>query len=248
MSISWAENEVKLACKRENPDWDGKSFDYGCAIYQNALECYKVCAPLIDKAGHSGFSYSLFVNVLTKLLKNQILVPITEEDFEETFPKESQLADYIREDGTIVRQCVRYPAVFRNIHPDGTVTYKDIDRVSVIDQHNASWNNGWVERLCKDLIPPITLPYIPTNTPIKIYTWEFIYNPNNDDVYIERGSYNTVYIHKIVFPNGEVKEVNRCYSEEDNNKEIEIKVTKKLYQKIKKVIEEDDKDFRSSLD
>ena len=68
MSISWAENEVKLACKRENPDWDGESFDYGCAVYQNALECYKACAPLIDKAGHSGFSYNLFVNVLTNKL------------------------------------------------------------------------------------------------------------------------------------------------------------------------------------
>lgn len=34
MSMSdWAENEVKLACKKENPNWDGKSFDYGCGYY-----------------------------------------------------------------------------------------------------------------------------------------------------------------------------------------------------------------------
>ena len=25
----WAEKEIEIACKRENPNWDGKSFDYG---------------------------------------------------------------------------------------------------------------------------------------------------------------------------------------------------------------------------
>ena len=33
--------EIELAIKRENPNWDGKSFDYGCCIYQNVLECYE---------------------------------------------------------------------------------------------------------------------------------------------------------------------------------------------------------------
>lgn len=48
----WAEDEVRLACKRENPDWDGKSFDYGCSCYQSALKAYKsICGD-----GHSGFS------------------------------------------------------------------------------------------------------------------------------------------------------------------------------------------------
>ena len=50
----WAENEVRLACKRENPDWDGKSFDYGCSCYQSALKAYKS----ICNDGHSGFSFA----------------------------------------------------------------------------------------------------------------------------------------------------------------------------------------------
>jgi hypothetical protein len=28
--MNWAEKEIELACKHENPDWDGESFDYGC--------------------------------------------------------------------------------------------------------------------------------------------------------------------------------------------------------------------------
>ena len=33
--LDWAKNEVKLACKKENPDWDGESFDYGCVLSQH---------------------------------------------------------------------------------------------------------------------------------------------------------------------------------------------------------------------
>lgn len=30
----WAKKEVEIACKKENPEWDGESFDYGCSCYQ----------------------------------------------------------------------------------------------------------------------------------------------------------------------------------------------------------------------
>ena len=39
--VDWAEKEIKIACKKENPEWDGKSFDYGCACYQSALKAFK---------------------------------------------------------------------------------------------------------------------------------------------------------------------------------------------------------------
>ena len=32
----WAEREIAAACKIENPNWDGNSFDYGCSCYQSA--------------------------------------------------------------------------------------------------------------------------------------------------------------------------------------------------------------------
>ena len=36
----WAEQECKLACKKENPNFDFGSddFDYGCSCYESALK------------------------------------------------------------------------------------------------------------------------------------------------------------------------------------------------------------------
>ena len=76
---NWAENEVKIACERENPDWDGKSFDYGCLCYKSALKAYN--SLLSD--GHSGFSFSITRNILIRLMNDLPLSPINEEDFKD---------------------------------------------------------------------------------------------------------------------------------------------------------------------
>ena len=75
---TWSEHEIELACKRENPDWDGKSFDYGCSCYQSALKAYK--SLLSD--GHSGASFGLTRNILVPLMDGLPLTPIDEKDFE----------------------------------------------------------------------------------------------------------------------------------------------------------------------
>ena len=199
-----ARKEIERACKRENPDWDGKCFDYGCSIYQNALECYEAIQPIIEKAGHSGFSYGIFINVLNKLLKRKILTPITEEDFPE-------IGEHVceRDDGVITSQCPRYTALFRDTYPDGSVTYHDVDRIAVIDQNGLAWHSGDTEKKCKEFIPEIELPYLPSDECIKIYVVEFTYE--NERAFIKPGEYNSVYIQKIVFPDGTVKQVDRLY-------------------------------------
>ena len=53
----WAKREIELACKKENPEWDGKSFDYGCACYQSALKAYEC---LMEDV-HSGMSYGFTI-------------------------------------------------------------------------------------------------------------------------------------------------------------------------------------------
>lgn len=52
----WAEQECRLACKKENPnfDFDSDDFDYGCNCYKSALKAYK--SLLEDE--HSGMSFS----------------------------------------------------------------------------------------------------------------------------------------------------------------------------------------------
>ena len=61
----WAEKEVKIACEKENPDWDGKSFDYGCSCYQSALKAFN---SLLDDE-QSGCSFNLTKGILIRLLK-----------------------------------------------------------------------------------------------------------------------------------------------------------------------------------
>ena len=55
MMKTWAEREVELACKRENPDRKEGEFDYGCACYESALKAYKS----LMEDGHSGFSIGI---------------------------------------------------------------------------------------------------------------------------------------------------------------------------------------------
>ena len=60
----WAKREVEIACKKENPNWDGKSFDYGCACYQSALKAYQS----LCEDEHSGMSFNITKNILIRLI------------------------------------------------------------------------------------------------------------------------------------------------------------------------------------
>lgn len=75
----WAEQECRIACKKENPNFNFESdeFDYGCSCYKSALKAYKA---LCDD-GHSGYSFSVTKNILNRLMEGIPLTPITDEDF-----------------------------------------------------------------------------------------------------------------------------------------------------------------------
>ena len=81
--IKWAENEVRIACERENPNRKEGEFDYGCACYESALKAFKS----LMEDGHSGYSIGFTKNILDRLIDGQPLTPITEEDF--YIPKDS---------------------------------------------------------------------------------------------------------------------------------------------------------------
>ena len=65
----WAEQECRLACKKENPnfDFDSDDFDYGCSCYKSALKAYK--SLLEDE--HSGMSFSFTRNILDRLMRGE---------------------------------------------------------------------------------------------------------------------------------------------------------------------------------
>lgn len=220
---SWAEREVKLACKRENPDRKDGEWDYGCACYESALKAYKSLA----EDGHSGFSIGLTKNILNRLIDQKPLTPI--EDTEDVW---NDISDISGRDGEAVNyQCKRMSSLFKYVYSDGTVKYKDVDRVVMVveedDGRESTWHSGLVSDIINELFP-ITMPYIPENNPYKVYCKECLSDKDN-------GDYDTVGIFYAITPDGTRVEINRFFREIDGEfKEIDESEYQKNTRKLKK--------------
>lgn len=213
--IDWAENEVRIACERERsasktPEGE---WDYGCACYESALKAYKC----LMEDGHSGMSFSITRQILNRLMRDQPLTPI--EDAEDIW-------NFIctNEDGSKGYQCKRMSSLFKDVYPDGTVKYKDVDRyyVTYAENSNTTWKNGFVMRIIDELFP-ITMPYIP-GEPIKVVCEEFLVDPKN-------GDYDTVGI-LYAMKDGEKTAINRFLAEK-GGKMVEIQETEYQKRKLK---------------
>lgn len=211
----WAENEVRIACERERaasktPEGE---WDYGCACYESALKAYKC----LMEDGHSGMSFSITRQILNRLMRGQPLTPI--EDTEDIW-------NFIctNEDGSKGYQCKRMSSLFKDVYPDGTVKYKDVDRyyVTYAENSNTTWKNGFVMRIIDELFP-ITMPYIP-GEPIKVVCEEFLVDPKN-------GDYDTVGI-LYAMKDGEKTAINRFLAEK-GGKMVEIQETEYQKRKLK---------------
>lgn len=210
--LDWAREEVKIACKKENPNRKEGEFDYGCACYESALKAFEsLCGD-----GHSGFSIKMTQGILNRLLDGQPLTPIedTEDIWEEcSFGKK----------GTKEYQCKRMSSLFKTVYDDGRVAYSDVDQfVKVyIDDPDSTWHSSLIDRVMKELFP-ITMPYMP-GKPIKVYCEELLTDPKN-------GDFDTVGIfYALKEENGEQKRIgiNRFFrepfeGEESKNGWVEI--------------------------
>ena len=143
----WAKHEIEIACKRENPNWDGKSFDYGCSCYASALKAFE---SLCDD-GHSGYSFSVTMNILKKLLDGKPLTPITAEDFNGLSSISNDRESY---------QCPRMSSLFKRVDKDGKIGYSDVDRAYSFDVEfpDDTFTSSFDMKFLDELIP-ITLPY-----------------------------------------------------------------------------------------
>ncbi len=211
----WAENEVRIACERERAESktpEGE-WDYGCACYESALKAYKC----LMEDGHSGMSFSITRQILNRLMRGQPLTPI--EDTEDVWN-----FICVNEDGSEGYQCKRMSSLFKDVYPDGTVKYKDVDRyyVTYAENSNTTWKNGFVMRIIDELFP-ITMPYIP-GEPIKVVCEEFLVDPKN-------GDYDTVGI-LYAMKDGEKTAINRFLAEKDG-KMVEIQETEYQKRKLK---------------
>lgn len=179
-------------------------FDYEGECYKSALKAFKS----ICDDGHSGLSYSISARILKRMLDGLPLEKIKETDFTDDD------MSWVEDDGTKHIMCDKMFSLWKEIHPDGTVTYSDQDRVAGI---NADEGYSFYAKFVSDLINeryPITLPYYPDGRQYKVYVRDFL-------VYPENGDYDTRAILYIETPKGEKIEINKFYHEK-NGEMVEI--------------------------
>ena len=212
--LNWAEQECRIACKKENPKFDfdnEKDWDYGCSCYKSALKAYQ---SLCDD-GHSGNSFNITKNILIRLMEGQHLTPISDEDFfsvkhsTEAYPLKS--SEYLKERGLKSDiQCPRMSSLFREETLDGKVSYHDIDRAYYINIENPSNTyNSWDDFI--DEMFPITMPYMPKQGKYKIYAQTFLVDKKH-------GDFDTKGIFYVITPEGKKVDINIFKTEGDDGR------------------------------
>ena len=191
----WAEKEVQIACKEENPDRKDEEFDYGCACYESALKAFN---SLLED-GHSGFSIMVTKHILNRLIEGKPLTPI--EDTEDVWNDISDRGE------KVIYQCSRMSSLFKYVYEDGKIIYRDINRVICFDVNDTdiSYSNGTISKVIDEMFP-ITLPYYPIGH-IKVYCEECLTDERN-------GDFDTIGILYGIKPTGERFEINRYFKEE----------------------------------
>lgn len=214
----WADREVKIACKKE----DG----YGAGCYKSALKAFH---SLMDD-GHSGYSIGFTQAILNRLIEGKPLTPIDDDP-----GLWNECCGYGEE--KTVYQNARMFSLFKNVFPDGTVKFHDIDREILVeiedDGTETTWHSGLASKLVDEIIGPITLPYYPKAKPYKVYAQQF------DSVNAEVGCFDTSHIIKIVDPDGNEIPCERFYAETvddmvEIDKEEYLRREKSYREKLKK--------------
>jgi hypothetical protein len=202
----WAEREVAIACKKENPKREPGEWDYGCACYESALKAYKS----LMEDEHSGFSFGVTKNILIRLLNEKPLTPI------EDTPDAWNAVTRNLSNNSLEYQCKRMSSLFKNLYSDGSVKYHDINRTCVVYVNNptTSWHSGFASRMIDEMFP-ITMPYNPPSKGYTVYCEDFLVDP-------AKGDYDTVGYLYAIDPEGEKIVLNRYYKEDNNHQFVEI--------------------------
>lgn len=144
---------------------------------------------VFSKKGHSIVEKTILQNRINRLLDHKPLTAITEEN-----------ADWAKQENNTF-QSRKYPTLFKIVHNDGTITYRDVDRTTCYDG-----KTYWEGSDCKiiDEMFPITLPYYPPNQKFKLRCEEFLYDE-------KEGDYDTKGYLYVITPSDEVATINKYY-------------------------------------
>ena len=212
----WAEQECRIACKKENPNFnfDSEDFDYGCNCYKSALKAYKS----LCEDDHSGASFNFTRIILERLMDGQPLTPITDEDFEggvSIFSDKDLASRGLKSE----IQCPRISSLFRRETLDGKVSYIDNNRAYCINIENPFDTYSSAKDYVVDEFFPITMPYIPEKGKYKVYCQTFLTDKKN-------GDFDTQAILYFITPDGKRIDVNRYQTEKDGKM---VDITKEEY-------------------
>lgn len=217
---SWAEQECRLACKRENPDFDFDSddFDYGCSCYKSALKAYNS----LMEDEHSGMSFSFTREILERLMRHEPLTPITDDDFEggNLIYSDEDLASMGLKSEI---QCPRMSNLFRKETLDGKVIYSDVDRAYCVNVEDPSdtFSCGMDTNIVDEMFP-IQMPYFPEKGQYELYVQTFLTDKKN-------GDFDTHGILYLITPEGKRIDINRYYTEK--NREM-VEISKEEYDEL----------------
>ena len=215
---SWAEREIEILKSKNKPESD-EEFDYVGECAESALRAFKC----LMSDGHSGMSISITAGILNKLIKGQALTSI--EDTEDVWNESGGYCD--EEKGIKHYQSNRMSSLFKDVYPDGTVKYTDIDRVTGINMAypDSGYTSGTLRAIVDEMFP-ITMPYSPKSKSYKIYTEDFLTDKS-------KGDYDTVGYLYMITPEGERIELNKFYHEFNRHEEMK-EITKEEYEELKK--------------
>ena len=204
--VTWAEEEVKIACEKERKKSNNEEhWDYGCACYESALKAYK-CLCDDGHSGLSGLSFSITRQILDRLMSGEPLTPI--DDTPDVW------MEVTRKDGVIKYQCKRMYSLFKKVDANGKTTYSDCDAFICVNVKNGStYYSNLVNSIMEEILP-ITMPYSPHGS-VKVYC---------DDILTDRknGDFDTVAIYYAIKSNGERLDINRFFKEGGKKDWVEI--------------------------
>ena len=200
----WAEEEIRIACKRERGNTSENEWDYGVACYESALKAFRALA----EDGHSGMSIGITLDILNKLVKGQALTPI--DDVDDVW---EERGTYLSGANYTTYQCRRMSSLFKDVYADGHIKYIDVNRFRCVTLNSsACWSNGHVTRIASEYFP-ITMPYVPHT--YTVVCEEFLTDRKN-------GDFDTIGILYIRDNAGERKTVNRYFADcEEGWREID---------------------------
>ena len=114
-------------------------------------------------------------SILIRLIAGNTLTPIedTEDIWNECSYREAEYTTY---------QCKRMSSLFKDVYPDGTVKYHDVNRYYCvdIDSPDATYTTG----LCGGIVDetfPIEMPYYPPSGKYKVVCETLLTDPKNGD-------------------------------------------------------------------